>query len=164
MTEILAFFVKGWSMIPARIQHWLEIAALAGVFLFWFAVHERGIVMGEIRKESAKAEAKAEKVIKDLNDRHAREVAANEANHQAKLAAVAATHATDLDRVRQLDSERQAHAVLDSASSAAAAQRAEDERRFEQLEQVAAGLADALRTEQANLGLCYDDRDSLTGK
>lgn len=168
MTAILAIIVRLWSGIPARIQHYLEIGVVFVIALSWWTVHFEHKAVAHyfagLKAQSAKIEAAAEAKIASLNQQYAAGVAAREAQHATDIKNLAATHASELERLRAADAARQARAVLDSSAGAREAQRAEDERELASLEQVAAGLADALREEQANLHLCWDDRDSLTGK
>lgn len=154
--------------LPVRVRHYLELGVLVVIFMTWWTLHFEHKAVTEklaaINHETALVTAAAQKHIQQLNADYTKGVQDREKEHQAQLAQRDADHTADLNRVRKLDADRQARAMLDSTAAGRAAQLAEDERRLTSLEQVAAGLADALRSSDDNLNLCYADRDSLTGK
>lgn len=155
------------KLVP--LKDWLYVAAIVAIIgLFsWYTVHERHIgaahELAAVTKASDKAKADAEKLVKDLTDQHATDVAKIEDTYEHALATADSQHASDLQRLRNADAARRAGTMLQGASSNSP-QTDGGAAGLSPLESVSAELADALRRDDSALTACYADRDSLTGK
>ena len=171
---MLALFSK---LIPFR-DYAYAAAALAAIIFYNVHVHNLEVhyaaakiaaVNAAYKKGSDEALAAAKKAIDDKDRQHAADLAQVEENYENLIKSNDAAHNADVSRLRQraADSEQRANALLGSAGSGSAASGSGDQGAGG-LGTVPAGLAlelvDALRQDDAALGKCYADRDSLTGK
>jgi len=139
----------------------LLVTAAGGAFYFY---HKgKTTELSALKASSAKVLQAANDRIAALNTSYSTAVKAITETKDAQLAQADAAHAADLDRIRVLDAYRKAHPVLGGAPGAPASG-AYRPSSIESLEQLAADLASALRTDDAALFACYADRDALTGK
>jgi hypothetical protein len=121
--------------------------------------HERAAVAAESQKVEASAQARLAAQTKDYTDREA----VTEANYEHTIQADDAAHAADIARLRQLASQGSGGAALPSAASTSTP--ADSGRSsLVGLGYVSEELAAALRDARSDLGKCYTERDSLTGK
>ena len=143
----------------------LAVAAVAGWFYHDHVVATRAVEHERIAVQAAsdKAEQDAETRIEALNNQHIDELAKAKDIYDKAILAAASQRDADLQRLRDADAYRQAHPVLDSAGSPGASAPAGSSSLTE-LEQISAGLADALRRDDAEAIKCFADRDALTGK
>jgi hypothetical protein len=153
------------GLIPTK--DWFIGAAVIGLaVLCWhfYDKYENAVnYANTIKAESAQAKADAAQQIADLTTQYSKALDANKVIYETELANDAAQHASDTERLRQLAAARNKDAVLSGASGLPAAIAAWSSR-LSRLEQVSAGLADALRADDAAATACWRDRDALTGK
>jgi hypothetical protein len=169
------------KLIPFR--DWLY-AGIAIAAITFYNVHVHNLEVAYANKQTAavaasvqaatqKDEAAAQAKINSLNAQHAQDVAKVQATYEATIKQNAATHDADVARLRQLAEKNgsggDANKVLDSASGSGQVQAPSGgDQSIVGLGSVPAGLAlelaDALRTDDAALNKCWNDRDSLTGK
>jgi hypothetical protein len=157
------------KLIPFR--DWLYAGLAIAATVFWFhhdhveQVAGAAKVTAAVKEASAKADAKAAAQIAALNDQHATQLAKVKEVYDNAITSAAAQHDADLERLRHITAGRDngGHPSLGSPTPAAPTADSGDHS-FASLGAVAAGLADALRQDDAALGACYADRDALTGK
>ena len=134
-----------------------------------YAAAKVAAVNAAYKKSGDEAVAAANKRIESLNKQHGDDLAQVEENYENLIKSNDAAHNADVSRLRQraADSEQRANALLGSAGSGSAASGSGNQGAGG-LGTVPAGLAlelvAALRQDDAALGKCYADRDSLTGK
>lgn len=156
------------KLIPFR-DYLYAALAIAGVA--YYNIHVHGLIEADRKHEqaalavqSAKALADARTQIDDLNKKHAAEVAANEAKHESDLKANSDATAAELQRLRDIAARSSSgRPVVVSATSPSASGDSGDDS-LVRLGFVSEELASALRDARTDLGACYADRDSLTGK
>jgi hypothetical protein len=150
-------------------------AALAIAAVVWFLHHdhvERDIGAARETKAVAVATAKANTAAKAeidrLNAAHADDVAQIEARYENAIRDNDASHAADLQRLRNsAASSGKANPVLGGASGGTAPTEtgAGSAGSLGSVPaDIALKLADSLRADDAALDKCYADRDDLTGK
>lgn len=167
-------------MIPAALLKLIPFrdyayAALAIAAVVWFLHHdsvERSLgatrVTTAVATATAKANAAAQSKIDQLTATHADDVAKIEDNYESTIRDNDASHASDLQRLRErasrssnsgqvLGSARGGEtAVTPGAGGAVSLGSVPAD--------IALQLVDALRADDASLMKCYADRDDLTGK
>lgn len=165
-------FLTLLKLIPIR--DWLY-AAITIAAVIWFLHHdhvERNIgaarITAAVQVATAKAQAAAQKKIDSLNVTHADDVAQIEDQYEKAIRDNDASHATDLQRLRNRAArDSPASQVLDGSKGGEATGKA-GTGSVASLGSVPAELtlnmADALRADDAALDKCYADRDGLTGK
>ena len=154
-------------MITTKLEAYLVAALLLLITVaggaFYFYHKGKANELADVKLQSAAVLQKAQDHVAELNVSYSTAVKAITETKDGQIAKAADAHAADLARIGVLDSYRKAHPVLGCpASSGAPADTGGGS--IEQLEQVAAGLADALRDARADLAAAYADRDALTGK
>lgn len=161
------------KLIPFRDYAYAALAIAA--VIFWFhhdhVEQAKGAarVTAAVATATAKANADAQTKIDKLNTEHGKDVAAIEESYERTIQSNDASHAADLQRLREraasqgnspgqvLGSTPGGETTLDGgtrSTSGVGSVPAEQ----------ALNLADALRADDAALTKCYADRDSLTGK
>ena len=168
-------FIALLKLLPYRDYAY---AALAVAAVSWFLVHDHNErVIGAKREAaavaaaSAKTQAAAAAAVKQLNDTYSVQVKEITDGFQIQLAAAAAQHASDVERLRErasADGDGGRSVLRGAAGSqqgkATGAGGAGAEGLGDVPGALALELADALRHDDAALTACYADRDALTGK
>jgi hypothetical protein len=153
------------ALIPTK--EWFYGALIVGAsVLCWhyYDKYESAVnYQRTVKAESEQAKKDAAQTIKDLTTAYNNGLAANKAIYENELQNAAAQHATDVGLVRSAATARRADPVLQGADGLAAAI-AGWTSRLGQVESISAGLADAVRQDDAAATECWRDRDSLTGK
>lgn len=173
-----------WSavlkLVPFR-DYAYAAAAIAAIA--WYNVHVHNLEVAYAHKQvsavttavaaaTKKNEADAEAKIAALNTQHARDVAQVETKYEDQIKQNDADHATDLARLRQRAARSgsgNSNAVLGSAAgSGQAATEGSGNPGIDGLGTVPGALGlelvDALRADDAALNKCWVDRDDLVGK
>jgi hypothetical protein len=151
-------------------------AAAAIAAVIWYNVHVHGLevsyaekqtaaVVRAVKEASDKAQAEALKQVNALNAQYSARYAALEKTYVEQTQADAATHASDLQRLRQLAATSNQHPnpVLQGSGGAGTPPNT-GESSLVGLGYVSAELAAALYDARDDLGKCYAERDTLTGK
>ena len=161
MTSILDVL----SPVRDYIYAGLAVAAVAGWFYHDHVIATRAVEheMVAVKAASDKAEQDAVARITALNNQHIDELAKVKEIYDKAMVDAAHQRDADLQRLRDADAYRRAHPVLDSPAGPGASAPAGSSSLTE-LEQISAGLADALRRDDAEAIKCFADRDALTGK
>jgi len=153
------------ALIPGK--DWLYGALIVGGgVLCWhfYDKYENAVNYAvTVKAESVQAQKDAAKQIADLTTAYNTGLAANKAIYENELKVAAVQHASDTERLRGLAATRNSDPVL-QGSAGTAAEAAAWASRLGALESISAGLADALRQDDAAATECRRDRDSLTGK
>ena len=162
------------SFIPEKDLFYGALFAILLAGGAWAVHHERVLgaahEMAVLKDSSDKLQAAAIKQNQETASNYAATVAAVTEKADENQKSNAAQHDADLQRLRELDAYRSEHPPLEGTGSgtgnpAAGAQGDLGvERRLSSLEQVAAGLAAAVRDDRDTLTGCMADRDALTGK
>lgn len=161
------------KLVPLR--DWAYAAAAIGAVI-WYNVHVHDLEVSYAQKQVAavyaavkaatdKAQSEAQKTIDTLNAQYSARYAALEKTYDEQTTADAATHASDLQRLRDIAAAGNSNpgAVLPGAGGTSSP---DDSGRSSLvgLGYVSAELAAALHDARDDLGKCYAERDSLTGK
>jgi hypothetical protein len=160
------------KLIPFRDYAYAALAAAA--IVFWFhhdAVEQKKGAAHEIaavQAATAKVQAAAEAQIKQKDSEYASNLAKVTSGYEEELSLDAGQHDADLQRLRDADtSHSSAHSAVGSAGPAHAGPApgtASAGGLGSVPADIALGLADALRHDDAELKECWADRDELTGK
>lgn len=166
-----------FKLVP--LKDWAIAAALVALTVFYNVhVHDLEVaysakrvaaVNAAYKKGSDEAIAAAKVKMAQQDKQYADDSAQVEENYEKLIQSNDAAHAADAQRLRQraVDSEQRANALLESASRASPTSGSGDQSNSG-LGSVPAELTleivDALRQDDAALGKCYANRDSLTGK
>lgn len=161
------------KLVPFR--DWLY-AGIAVAAVIWFLHHdhvERQIgataVTTAVNAATQKTLIAAKAQLDAQDKQYAGNLAKVSATYETQLSTATAQHGADLQRLREYDAYRHSHpdtnvggtgtAGSDTDGGAASAGDVGSN-----IEGAALGLADALRLDDAQLQLCWTERDSLTGK
>ena len=154
------------KLIPVR-DYFYAAAVVAAVV--WYNIHVHNLEVGYAKQKTdaivaavSQAQSAAKKIADQKEKQYAIARAQVEEQHAKDIQAADATHAADLERVRQLTAKIRSGSVpsgpsgpgtgADAGAISAAALGS------------AAELADALRHDDASLQQCWGERDALTGK
>lgn len=163
---MLALLMK---LVPFRDFAYAAIAIAAGL---WWIHHDHveqaagaARVEAAVAAASAAAQKDAEAKVAAHDNEHAIELAKVKEIYDTAITSAAAQHAADLQRLRDIAARRSngGGPVLGSAAPAPSGADPGPPS-VGGLGEVAAGLADALRQDDASLSSCRAERDSLTGK
>lgn len=155
------------KLVPFR-DYLYAVLAIAAVT--YYNVHVHNLIKADeyrqevaIQKESAKVLANAHKVMDDLSAQHASDTKIIQERADAQHKIDADLHSADLNRLRQLAAQSNRGPALGSAAGPTPPS---DTGRSSLvgLGYVSAELAGSLRDARDDLGACYAERDSLTGK
>jgi hypothetical protein len=159
------------ALIPRRVYEYGTIILVLSLAFGWYTVRERRAGAAHeviaLQKSSAELTAKADKQIAALTAAHTTELKKVVADNDAKNIAADSQHTSDLKRLRDADAYRRSRAAVQSAAqpggtpTTGGGGASENESRFERLEQVSSGLADALRYSDAALSACMAERASV---
>ncbi len=148
------------------------------VLLIAFGVYERHHLIAEgeqhelaaLKLSSSRLQAAAQKQVAATAADYANTLSTVKGDLDAQLQTAAAIHASDAQRLRDIDADRSKHAALASAGNGqgsvgqGSTGSSANEHGVADLEQVALSLADAGREVSAALTACVNERNGLTGK
>ncbi len=153
------------ALIPTK--DWLIGAAVAVLVMIGLHYHNKYTEAVEyaqtVKAESAQAAQDAAARISALTDQYTAALAANKVVYENELHAADLQHASDTERLRGAATARQSDPVLSGSAGLTAAITAWSAR-LGRVEGLSAGLADALRYDDAAATECWRDRDALTSK
>jgi len=153
------------ALIPTK--DWFYGALVVGIAVLGWHFYDKYTdavnYAATVKAESKTALDTANQQIKDLTADYAAREAQNKDTYDKAIQAAALQHASDTERLRALSSARSTDPVLQGSAGLSAAIAAWSAR-LGRLESISAGLADAVRADDAAAVQCWADRDALTGK